>query len=179
MKKTAVIFSALLVALSFLSCKKTKETVNEATVFNIDYTSEVNVPTSGTVAATVPVELYSPEIPTTSQNKFAAEKTTQDLIEEIKMTKFNITALNGNLDFLKSITIFIKAPGLTDVQVATKSNIPAGVNTVAADLSNADIKQHIFKDKIQFRIQATIMSGQSTDQKIKIDQTVTVKGKRV
>jgi hypothetical protein len=179
MRRTAVIFSILLIAISIFSCKKTKESVNEATTFNIDYSSQVDVPTSGTVAATVPIEIYSPEVPTTSQAKMASEQTTQDLIEDIRLTKFTLTALNGNLDFLKSITVFIKAPGLSDVQVASKSNIPAGATSIALDLTNNDIKQHIFKEKIQFKIQATILSGQNADQKIKIDETVTLRGKRL
>src|SRR5688572_13085823 len=102
MKRILRLFLLFAVVTGIFSCKKTKEEINKATEFQMSYSSDVNVPTTGTVATTVPLELFSPEVPTTSQSRFASEQTTQDLIEDIKLTRFTITNTSGNLDFLKS-----------------------------------------------------------------------------
>jgi hypothetical protein len=179
MKKTAGILVAALIVLGITSCKKTKDDINKATEFDMTYASEFTIPSSPSYTATTPVDFNSPDIPTQSSSKFAAEETTKDLIEEIKLTKFTISNPSGNLNFVSSIAIYIKTSGLGDVLVASKSNIPQNVSSVSADLTGANIKEFIFKDKIQFRVTATITSGLSTEQKLKIDETVHVKGKRI
>src|SRR6187402_73692 len=110
MKKA--IFSTLIIGgviLLLCFCKKEKEQINEATEFSIDYSATLPIPSSS-VSVNAPVEFTSPDIPTTSTTRFAAEKTTKELINEIKLTKFNISTNTGNLDFLKSISISILAP---------------------------------------------------------------------
>ncbi len=105
MKQAIILFSSLFILSGSFSCKKTKDKINEATVFTMDYSSEVSVPSSS-VSVTVPAEFTSPDIPTTSSERFASEKTTKDLIDEITLTKFTITSLTGDLDYIKSISIF-------------------------------------------------------------------------
>jgi hypothetical protein len=178
MKQTVNLFLSVLIAFSFSSCEKTKDSINEATEFNINYSTTIPIPTSS-ISVTAPAEFTSPEIPTTSSSKFASEKTSQALIDEIKMTTFTLSNPNGNLDFLKSISIYIKASGLGDILVASKSNIPIGTTSIAADLTGTNIKDHIFKDNIQFKVSVTITTGLTSDQILKIDQTVTVKGKKI
>lgn len=178
MIKSFKLFLVLGILIGISACQKTKDSINEATEFTINYSTTVAIPSSS-ITVTAPAEFTSPEIPTTSSSRFAAEKTTQELIDEIKMTTFNLSNPNGNLNFLKTISIFIKAPGLADILVATKSNIPPGTTSVAADLSGTNIKDHIFKDKIQFKVSLTITTGLTADQTLKIDQTVTVKGKKI
>ena len=59
--------------------------------------------------------------------------------------------------------------------MATKSNIPTGITAVSADLSGANIKEHIFKDKIQFRVTLNFNTAPSGTQNLKMDQTVRIK----
>jgi hypothetical protein len=165
---------ALLTLGSATSCKK----VNEATEFDINYSTDVTVP-SGSVTVNTPVDFTTPEIPTESSNQFASNKTSKDLIDEITFTKFQVTSQTGNLDFLKAVSVYIKAAGLSDLLIASKSNIPAGSTTVLLDPNGANIKEHIFKDKIQFRMQVTVGTAPASDQKLKLDQTVHVKGKKI
>jgi hypothetical protein len=179
MQKAIKLLTALLVFITISSCQKTKDDINKATEFDMNYSTDVSIPSSPSYTVTTPVDFTTPEISTQSSSKFAAEETTKDLIEEIKMTKFVISNPGSNLNFLKSISIYIKTSGLGDVLVASKSNIPDNTETVSADLSGANIKEFIFKDKIQFKVTATITSGLSAEQKLKIEQTVHVKGKRI
>lgn len=164
--------------LGFCSCQKTKDQVNEATEFNIDYTATLPIPSSS-VSANVPVVFTTPDVPTNSANKFASEKTTKDLISEIKFTRFNFSTNTGNLDFLKSISISIQGTGLPDLAVASKTSVPLGQTSVAADLGDVNIKEYIFKDNIRFRVSVTVNTALSTNQELKLEQTVKVKGKKI
>src|SRR5689334_1062383 len=98
MKKAATLILAVLVVAGISSCEKTKKEVNKATEFDMNYATEVSIPTS-TLAipsgSTQTLDFNTPEISTQSASRFASEETTKDLIEEIKMTKFNISNSNG------------------------------------------------------------------------------------
>lgn len=184
MKKAAISLLAVLTLMGLSACQKTKDDINKATEFDMDYSTEVTVPSS-TLAlpqgTTQPMDFTTPEIPTQSSSRFSAESTTKDLIEEIKLTKFNISNPSGNLNFLKSISIYIKSSA-GEALVATKDNIPENSTSVTADVKDVNIKDHVFKDKIQFRVSVTLItSGSSSaqDQKLKTSQTMHVKGKRI
>lgn len=178
MKRTfsGLILGSLLLLFGF--CQKTKDQVNEATEFSIDYSTTLPIPSSS-ISANVPVEFTTPDIPTTSSTRFASEKTTKELIDEIKLTKFNISTNTGNLDFLKSISIHIQASGLPGLAVASKTLIPNGQNAVSADLSEVNIKEYIFKDNIQFKVSVTIDSALGSDKELKLEQSIKVKGKKI
>ncbi len=184
MKKAALYSLAVLIGLGISSCQKTKDDINKATEFDMSYSTELTIP-STTLAlptgTTQPIDFNTPDISTASASKFTSESTTQDLIEEIKMIKFTISNPGGNLNYLKSLSIYLKTSGLGDILVATKSNIPQNVSSVDTDLGAENIKQYIFKDKIQFRVNVTLITGTgvSGDQKLKTSQTVHVKGKRI
>lgn len=178
MKKATLFVLVLLMVAGISSCEKTKDTINEATEFNIDYSTNLSIP-STSVSVSVPADFTTPEVSTQSVSKFASEKTTQDLIDEIKLTRFNISNPSGNLDFLDSVSIYIKTGSVGDILVATKSRIPKGTTQVAADLKNVNIKSHISKEKIQFRVSVKITTGLSSNQQLKMDQTVRVKGRKV
>jgi hypothetical protein len=168
---------ATIVLFSF-SCIKAKEKVNEATEFSMDYSTEVAIP-STSVNLTGPAEFTSPDVQTLSGARFITEGTTQALVDEIVMTKFNVSNPAGNLDYLKSFSISIVADNLSDILIASKANIPAGSTSVAADLSSVNIKNHIFKDKVRFKVSVTVNTVLAADQRIKIDQSVKVKAKKI
>lgn len=173
---------SVILALMFLSlaiaCNKTKEKINEVTEFDLNYSSNVAVPSSS-LNANLPVDFVSPEINTESAAKFSAEGTSQDLIDQIKLTKFHITNNSGNLDFLKSFTVYIKASGLSEAAIASKTLVPAGQTTIAGDIADVNLKNYLFKDKIQFRISAVANASISTNQDLKLDQTFRVFGKKL
>jgi len=188
MKNAATLILAVLVFAGITSCQKTKDDINKATEFDMNYSTEVTIPsTTLTIppgvpsTTTQPIDFNTPEISTASASRFTSESTTQDLIDEIKLTKFNISNPGGNLNFLKSISIYIKTTGMGDVLIAKKTDIPQNISSLDADLQNENIKQFIFKDKIQFKVNVTLItsSGNSGDQKLKTSQTVHVKAKKI
>jgi hypothetical protein len=179
MKKATTLLVALAMIFGVWSCEKTKDDINKATEFDMSYSSEITIPGSE-LSLSKPIEITTPEISTGSSAKFSSESTASNLIDEIKMTKFNISNPSGNLDFLDSLSIYIKTAGQSDVKVAAKSNIPKGTSSIAADLGDINIKEFIFKDKIQFRITVKVTTGTTTsDQTLKLEETLHVKGKRL
>src|SRR4029078_3036617 len=105
------------------TCKKAKEEADEITEFDINYSSQISVP-SQTMSVNVPVDFTTPNIPTNSSTNLASNKTTQSLVDFIKMSKFKISVGTGNLDLLKSLQIFVKANNMSETLVASKTNIP-------------------------------------------------------
>lgn len=179
MKKFAAILSLSLLLAGLSSCEKTKDKINEVTEFDMNYTTSLPIPSNPNYTVTTPVDFSTPEINTESSGRFKTENTAKDLVSEIKMTKFVISNNAGNLNFLKSISIYLKTSGKGDQLVATKTDIPDNASTLDADLQDVNIKDYIFNDKIQFRVNATITSGLSSDQNLKIEQTIHVKGTKL
>ena len=93
------------------------------------------------------------------------------------MTKFDlsVSGTGANLDFLKSITIYIKAANVGEQIIASKTLIPTGITALSLDLQNVNIKNYIFEDNIQFRVLAIFDATASVDQTLKMDETVHVK----
>lgn len=175
---------SLCLVLSFvffnISCKK--EEADKLTEFDINYSTSLTMPSSSiTVSSSsitpTTVEFTTPNIPTEQSSKFNAEKTAQNLIDQIKMTKFDISVsgAGANLDFLKSLTIYVKASGAGEQIIATKTNIPSGLTTLSLDLQDVNIKNFIFQENIQFKVLAVFDATSSTDQILKMDETVHVK----
>jgi hypothetical protein len=172
-KLLSVIILAALVGLN-ISCKKTKEKVDEITEFDISYSTNLSVP-SNTLPLTTPVDFTTPDVPTQSTTKFLEYKTTQELVDEIKFTKFRVSVSSGNLDFLKSLTIYIKASGVGEQIIASKNPIATGQTSVDLDLNDVNIKNYIFQQNIQFRVTVTIDASTLSGQTLKLDETVHVK----
>ena len=179
MKKQLFYPLLALSCLFVLSCQKEKDKVNEATEFDLNYSTTLPIPAAAIVNTTVPVTFTSPDITTNSSSRFSSEKTTKEFISEIKFTKFKISTNTGNLDFLKSISISIQTDGMGDQAIATKTAIPQGQTSVDADLGDVNIKDYIFKDKIRFKVSVTVSTGVSSDQELKLEQTLRVKGKKI
>jgi hypothetical protein len=183
MKK--IIFYSFIIGLIGIgiSCKK-KDEANKLTEFDINYSSNITIPTASMTVSNpsltpTTVEFTTPNVPTQQSSKFSSEGTAQRLIDEIKMTKYDISVsgAGANLNFLKSLTIYIKAANVGEQLIASKSNIPTGVTSVSMDLQDVNIKDYIFQDNIQFRVVATFDATTPTDQVLKMDQTVHVSAK--
>ena len=50
---------------------------------------------------------------------------------------------------------------------------------MSADLSAVNIKDHIFKEAVRFKVSVTINGALAADQQLKIEQSVAVKGKKI
>ena len=160
-----------------LSCKK----INKLTQFDINYSNTVTAPAATYTASvpadtlSAPVEFDTQQIPTQSADKFNAAGTSKKLIDEIKLTKFNISVSSGNLNSLRSIAVYFKSATLGDVLIAKKSNIPAGSTSIETEVQDVNIKEYIFADNMQFRIVARMSVASRTEQELTLSETLHVK----
>ena len=177
MKKKSISLFLLVCLNFFLGCKK----IDELTEFDLEYSTEITIPASG-LSINQPITLNTPEIPTNGSSKFTENNTTKNLIDEIKLTRFNISVVTpsgANLDFMNSLEIFIAAGNISETMFAKKVPVPPGSAFVSMDLEGQNLKDYIFEDKFKMRLRLVPDQVLSADVKIKIDQTMHVKGKRL
>jgi hypothetical protein len=155
----------------FSSCKKTKDKVDEFTQFDLSYSTNFSVPSSSTT------NFSTPNIATNTGSSYPNNKTTYELVDEVKLTKFNVVASAGNFDYLKSLTIFMQADGLPESQIATISNIPTGVSNFDMTLNDVNLKDYFAKTNFKMRVNVVIDGAISVDQNMKLNQTLHVVAK--
>lgn len=148
MRKLSYVFIALLV--SFSACKK----VGELTKFNLDYNTSTTIP--ATTGIDLPINLFTPDIETNAESEFTVNNTRKDLIEEIILTKLSLTITSPasqDFSFLNSVTIYIAAEGLSEIEVASRENIPDDVGRqLELETSNVDIQEYVKQDNFYLRV---------------------------
>jgi hypothetical protein len=166
----------MLVALS--ACKKDQP---KAIEFEVPYSSSVDIPGSG-LTINQPVEFVSSDIPTNSSSFLSGNSTSADNIEAIRYTQFKLTAMapNGqNLDFVKSVKLYMKAANEADVLVASNENIPTSVTSVDLSLQDVNVKNYLLKDNFQVRVVVTPRAAlpNGVTAKIGFEQKLKITGK--
>lgn len=176
MKKTLSLLVVLSLFILGVSCKKTKEKVDELTEFDMSYHYDLTIPSSSvSTSYTAPVNFTTPDIATNSSSKFAEQKTAADKVSEINLTRFNISTNGANLDYLKSLTVYIQASGQPEVEIASKSSIPTGVTSFDMDVTGANLKNYIFGSSFKLRVAVMVDVDITSSQVLKLDQTMHVK----
>ncbi|MFN8287190.1 MAG: hypothetical protein U0V74_10575 [Chitinophagales bacterium] len=141
----------LLIVLS--GCDK----LHKLTQFNMDYESDYSY--SAGLPINIPVQIFSPDVVTNSDQEFAINDTRKDLIESIKLQqlKLTITSPSGKtFSFLKDVRVYISADGLPETEVANKLNID---NTVGGEVEltvfDVELKEYIKADKFKLKVAST------------------------
>lgn len=164
MKK--LIFLALGFAiLGFTGCD-----LNKYTTFDMEFNSSVTIQQSSGI--NLPFDLFTPDMTTNSSSTFGTNNTNKELIQEItlKSMVLDITAPGDrDFDFLEEIHIYIQAEGLSELEIAFKTNIPADVDRLELDVNSNDLKEYIKKDKFNLRVKTT------TDEFLNDDVNIDVK----
>jgi hypothetical protein len=153
--------------------------VDKLTQFNMPYSETITIPAG--VGINLPLNILTPEIETNSESTFALNDTEKNLVEEIRLIGLTInhTAPAGeDFSFLKSVRIYISADGLTEEQIAWKENIAdtAG-NVIQLELSNADLKEFIKKEKFTLRVNTITDEFLTTDQQVEVQSLFFVDAK--
>lgn len=169
------ILLAVLILFSVYSCEK----ADKFTQFNIEYNESVTIESS--TGINLPFDIYSPDVETNSESKFAINDTRKELVEEIKLTKLDLTIRNptdGDFSFLKSVEIYISAEGLDEVKIAWKENIDDNVGDyLELEVSEADIQEYIKKDEFSLRLNSVTDKVIAQDHEIDIHSVFYVDAK--
>ena len=157
---TLIIFSIL------SGCKK----ASEFTQFTIAYDESVTIQSSAGIS--LPFDVLTPDMQTNSESKFESNDTRKDKIEEIKLTKLNLTLTSpttGDFSFLKTIDVFISADGLDEVRLAWTSNVPETVGKfLELNVEDFDFKEYIKKDDFSLRLKTVTDKVITTDHELDI-----------
>ena len=174
MKKLALVLLSVILT-STWSCKE----VNKLTQFNMDYSDEITIP--ATLGIDLPINVWTPDIPTNSSSTFESNNTHKDLIQKINLTKMNLTITSpesSTWDFLKKIEIYISADGLDDKKIAWLDDIPqTGLKSIDLTVSTDDLKEYIKKDKYKLETKTVTRQLVSHDTKVEIKSTFFVDAK--
>lgn len=158
------IFAALFCILN--SCKK----VDQFTQFNMDFDNQIIIPS--TVGINLPINILTPEMETNSESTFELNDTRKDLIEEIRLTSLTLSLQSPNgadFSFLESISIYMNAQDLPEVEIAWSENIPEIIgNQISLNVSGNDFKEYIKKDQFSLRVNTI------TDEIITADHTINI-----
>lgn len=164
MRKLIILTAIVFIAVS--GCKQ----IDKLTQFTMKYDETVTVPSN--IGINLPFNILSPPITTNSETEFSVNNTHKDLIEEIRLTKLNlsITAPTGaDFSFLKSIRIYISADGLDEIEIAWLDNVPADAGSeIALETANDDIKEYIKKDSFSLRLNTVTDEILTSDYQINI-----------
>ncbi len=165
MKKILLVFFAVILA--YGSCKE----IDKLTHFNMDFTSNITI--DPTFFIDIPIDIWTPDIPTNSETTFENNDTRTDLIEKIILTQMNLSITSPDtqsFDFLKTIEIYIDADGLEEKRIAWLLDIPqTGLKTINLDITEDDLKDYIKKDEYKLRTHTVTrqLISKSTDIEIK------------
>lgn len=165
MKKILIISLIAIGIITSNSCKK----LDEFTKFDLDYTSQVTVPANSLI--NLPIDIVTPDMETNYQDKFSNNNTNTDLVEEITLSTISITAKlpqGSNLDFLKSVQVFISADGLDELDIASSYDIPDGLTTLELTVSNANLKDFVTKKSIKLRVKTVTDKAITQDRDLEI-----------
>ena len=167
MKKLLILLSTIIVTIQ--SCKE----VDKLTQFNMDYKEEMTIP--ATLGIDLPIDIWTPDIPTNSTSTFESNNTHKDLIEQIVLKKMEMTIKDpssSTWDFLKKIEIYIEADGLDDKKIGWLDNIPQiGLKSINLEVSTEDLKEYIKKDEYKLRTKTVTRQLISRDTKVEVSST--------
>lgn len=138
--------------------------LNKPTQFYVNYNTSYSYP------AGLPIDIpvtSTPDITTNVQQQFKNNNSNSDLVQSVKLNQLTLTITpegRQTFSFLKSVEIFISAPGQPETKVAYKYDIPNTVGeSVSLDLNDAELKQYLSTDSFSLRVQSvtdeTIRSG--------------------
>ena len=167
MKKFIQSFAVLsLILLVSNSCKK----IDQFTQFNMDFNNEIIIPSS--TGINLPINLLTPEVETNSESTFELNDTRKELIEEIRLTSLILTLNapnNADFSFLESISVYMNAQDLPEVEIAWEDNVPENAgNQISLNVSNEDFKDYIKKDEFSLRVNTITDEILTSDHQIDI-----------
>lgn len=162
---------------SMTSCNKVAKT----TKFDLEFNGLAVI--QDTFQVGLPYDIFTPSLATHSQSIFATKKTDNDHIESIRLTELDLSVSNppGEVfEALDSIGIYMSAPGLAEVTLASKTNIFIYATTIEfEDFTTSDLQAYLKKDKILFRIRVYLDNQPAQNLTVNLHATFHVDAREV
>ena len=163
----------------FLILQTACEKINQLTVFDLDYNTQVTV--QSVVGINLPFNVATPSITTNSESNFEINDTRKDLIEEatLKELKLYISVpADGDFSFLEEIEIYISSEGLEEKLIAWNLSIePEAGDMLELETSDEDLQEYIKNDQIALRVKVVTDKLLLTDYTIDINSVFRIDAK--
>lgn len=150
---------AALLMLALGACKKLKEEV--VGNFEITNSSKFTVPATTVVGVDAAFLDTMPPVSTTSKISFDQHGTSSDKIEEVKLKALNVSIdlpSTENFDFLRSIHLYVTAPGQPKLEIAYLDNVPTNVQSIDLIPTDQRMDAYIKQDSYEMTVDAKIRS---------------------
>ena len=149
----------------FSSCSEEDQEVSFYIPTQVEYT----IPSSS--AINLPFNILTPEVETNAQAEFSSNNTRSDLIKEVELTNLSFEILSpqgADFSFLSSITVFIEAEGLPEVEVASSNTINPNSNKLVLQPSDLNLQEYLKKDKYTMRVNTITDEVLTQDHRLEI-----------
>lgn len=152
--------------------------LDKLTQFDISFSQTITM--SAGVPVNTPFSIPTPPVENNTTTTFSSHNTTRDLVQEISLSQLKLTVESPSgedFSILKSIEVYIQADGLDDAKIAWLDAVPAGESTITLDVSNADIKDYLFKDQFKLVVKTVTDEIYTQDYSVRIDSKFHVNAK--
>ena len=159
------LFALLIVAPLIVGCNA----LSKLTMFELPFTQSITIPAMP--ASNTPVPLAISGIKTNIDSVLNSLKLSSDLIQKVtlKEMEFTLTSpTDGNLNFIKSVEIYITAEGLDDVKIASSGDVSDNSKNLVLTAADVDLKDFILKDEFGLKVITTTDKATLVEQKIDI-----------
>jgi hypothetical protein len=149
----------------FTSCSEEDQEVSFYIPTEIEYT----IPSSS--AINLPFNILTPEVETNAQAEFSSNNTRANLIKEVELSNLSFEILNPegeDFSFLSSITVFIAAEGLPEVEVASSDNINPNTNKLVLQTTDLNLQDYLKKETYTMRINTITDEVLTQDHRLEI-----------
>ncbi len=117
-----------------------------------------------------PLDVTTPEIPSSSSTEFQNNKTNANLVKDVILSELKLTITNPTdktFSFLKSIHIYISTDGTDEVELAYLDDINIVANSISLTTTATKLDKYIKASKYKLRIKAITKEALTTDVSIK------------
>ncbi|VBB46905.1 conserved hypothetical protein [uncultured Paludibacter sp.] len=154
--KKLIPFIFALFAIGLTGCKE----LSKLTIIKLPYSVEIVIPDNLPILAS-PTPIETPEVQTNTETSLGNQGYNLNMVEKVSLEKFELvikSPSDGDLNFFKSIKIYIAAEGLPETLVAEK-DVPDSdgtrLTTITLNCKDVDLKDYFLKDKITFKTTVT------------------------
>jgi hypothetical protein len=132
--------------------------LSKLTEFDVPLKTTIPIPVLPYTTLIDTVSLASPKFNTGIKKIFEDYSTSRDLLDQVTLNTLTLTSKDStsgaasNFDFLKSVTLFVKADGLAEKQLATLDSIPTGASKLTFATSKVNMTDYIAKDQLSIRM---------------------------
>lgn len=124
--------------------------------FKMDFDDTVTIPANAVI--NIPIDIIAQENTTNSEQEFSNNGTGTNLISKVVLNRLDLTIKNpvsANFNFLKSVQVYLSSPGLPEVLIAHREDVPAtGLQELPLTCENTDLKEYIKKSTYSVRVKA-------------------------